>query len=71
MSREEILFASPLEPSDDPTDDQVDAAVANTLAELGEFGCAAVIAGAFARDPSRATARMRWARRRTAGKKEE
>ena len=60
--RSEALFASALQPSDEPTEAQVRAEIARTLRRLGTEGCAAWMAQEFGDVPSCAPARMRWAR---------
>jgi hypothetical protein len=58
----EALFASLLQPSDQPTREEVEAAVAESLAgHGGPGGCAAVLAGTYGEYPETAAARMRWA----------
>jgi hypothetical protein len=59
--RAEALFASGLQPSQEPTADQVRLAVASTLRRLGIRGCAADVAGEFGDHPEVAVTRMTWA----------
>jgi hypothetical protein len=60
--RAEALFASTLQPSAQPSPDQVCRNVAWTLRRLGLRGCAALMATEFGDDPEAAVARMNWAR---------
>jgi hypothetical protein len=60
--RSEALFASTLQPSDEPTEAQVRGEITRTLRRLGTDGCAAQMAQEFGDVPSCAAARMRWAR---------
>lgn len=60
--RAEALFASLLQPVDQPSADQVRDAVTTTLRALGIRGCAAHMAGEFGDHPEIAAARMIWAR---------
>lgn len=58
----EALFASSLQPSDQPTREEVETAVEETLAGRGgPGGCAEVLAGTYGEYPEIAAARMRWA----------
>lgn len=57
----EALFASHLQPSQALTDDQIRAAVADTVRRLGCDGCAECMAAEFGDHPDTATARMAWA----------
>jgi hypothetical protein len=59
--RAEALFASTLQCSELPADDQVRASVATTLRRFGIRGCAAHVAGEFGDHPEIAVARMAWA----------
>ena len=61
--RSEALFASALQPSDEPTAAQIRAEVMHTVRRLGTRGCAARMAQEFGDAPQRAVDRMRWARR--------
>jgi hypothetical protein len=61
--RSEALFASALQPSDEPTADRVRAEITRTFRQLGSHGCAARMAQAFGDAPYAAVSRMRWARR--------
>ena len=58
----EALFASPLQPSDSPSTDQVHHAITTALRSWGDRGCAARAAGEFGDHPDTAVARMCWAR---------
>ena len=60
--RSEALFASALQPSDQPTPAQVRAAITMTVRRFGTQGCAARMAQEFGDEPQTAVARMRWAR---------
>jgi hypothetical protein len=60
--RAEALFASRLQPVDDPSAEQVHDVVTTTLRTLGIRGCAAHMAGEFGDHPDSAAARMRWAK---------
>lgn len=64
--RSEALFASSLQPSDDPTAAQVRMAIMRTVRLLGTRGCAARMAQEFGDAPDAAVTRMRWARRAVA-----
>jgi hypothetical protein len=59
--RAEALFASTLQPSDEPSLNQISRAVETTLHQLGKVGCAARLASEFGDHPDRAPARMLWA----------
>jgi hypothetical protein len=60
--RAEALFASTVQPSDQPTMAQIHAAIMQTVRRLGCRGCAAQMAQEFGDAPDTAPARMRWAR---------
>jgi hypothetical protein len=60
--RSEALFASALQPSDEPTPAEVRAAITVTVRRLGTQGCAARMAQEFGDEPQSAVNRMRWAR---------
>jgi hypothetical protein len=60
--RAEALFASRLQPVDDPSAEQVRDVVTTTLRTMGIRGCAAHMAGEFGDHPESAAARMRWAK---------
>jgi hypothetical protein len=60
--RSEVLFASALQPSDQPTAAQVRAEIRRTVRRLGVSGCIACMAQDFGDTPSRAAARMLWVR---------
>jgi hypothetical protein len=57
--RAEALFASLLQPSDEPTAAQVRAAVMRTVRQFGTRGCAARMAQEFGDAPHAALPRMR------------
>jgi hypothetical protein len=57
----EALFASTLQSSQRPADEEVRAAVRGTLQRLGIGGCAGQVAGEFGDHPETAVARMCWA----------
>lgn len=58
----EALFASPLQPSENPTIDEVEGAVRRSLTAFGGArGCAAAVAVEYGDHPDNASARMRWA----------
>jgi hypothetical protein len=58
----EALFASTLQPSDQPTPIQVRGAIAVSLrAHHGRSGCAALCATEYGEHPETASQRMRWA----------
>lgn len=60
--RAEALFASDLQPSDQPTEAQVARAIHASLAARGGVaGCAAVMAAEYGEHPETAARRMRWA----------
>ena len=59
--RAEALFASTLQCSQCPADDDVRRAVATSLRRFGIRGCAAQVAGEFGDHPETAVTRMRWA----------
>jgi hypothetical protein len=61
--RSEALFASALQPSDEPSVAQVRAEIKHTVRQLGTRGCAARMAQQFGDTPESAVTRMRWARR--------
>jgi hypothetical protein len=60
--RAEALFVSALQPSDEPTPEQVRTAITQTIGQLGSRGCAARMAQDFGDSPYTAVTRMRWAR---------
>jgi len=61
-TRAEALFASDLQPSDRPSDAQVDRAIHMSLtARGGAAGCAEAMAAAYGEQPEAAARRMRWA----------
>jgi hypothetical protein len=59
----EALFASGLQPSDDPTGAEVAEVISRTVRQLGIRGCAGRMAQEFGDHPEAAVDRMRWARR--------
>jgi hypothetical protein len=61
--RADALFVSALQRSDEPDSEQIRAAVAAAVRELGGRGCAERVAQEFGDHPETAVARMRWARR--------
>jgi hypothetical protein len=62
-ARCEALFASGLQPSDDPTVAEVAEGISRTVRQLGIHGCAGRMAQEFGDHPDAAADRMRWARR--------
>jgi hypothetical protein len=60
--RSEVLFASTLQPSEQPTAAQVRAEIRRTVRRLGVSGCILCMAQDFGDAPSRAAARMLWVR---------
>jgi hypothetical protein len=60
--RAEALFASALQPSDQPTATQVRTEIMRMVRRCGTRGCAARMAQEFGNAPQSAVARMRWAR---------
>jgi hypothetical protein len=60
--RREALFASTLQPSDEPGAALVRQAVAGVVRTIGARGCAERVAQEFGDHPELAVARMRWAR---------
>lgn len=65
--RSEALFVSGLQPSQEPSAQQVQQAIAGALGWFGSRGCAARVAQEFGEHPEAAAARMRWARQAVAG----
>lgn len=61
----EALFASPLQPSDAPTAENVADAIGSTVRRLGATGCASHVAQEFGDHPETAIDRMRWIRQLT------
>jgi len=61
-ARCDALFASLLQPSQQPGARQVRQAVAAAARRFGERGCVARVAQEFGEHPEAAVARMRWAR---------
>jgi hypothetical protein len=66
-ARCEALFAFGLQCSDEPTAQEVAAAISRAVRELGTRGCAARMAQEFGDHPEAACDRMRWARQVVAG----
>lgn len=60
--RADALFASALQPSDDPSAARIAHAIARAVREFGARGCAARVAQAYGDQPETAAARMHWAR---------
>lgn len=65
--RADALFASALQPSDEPSAQQVDKAIAAAVRAFGACGCAAWVAQEYGERPETAVVRMRWARSAVAG----
>ena len=61
-ARAEALFASPLQPSDEPSGRRVRRAITAAIAAYGVVGCVTRVAQAYGEQPETAAARMRWAR---------
>ena len=61
------LFVSGLQPSEEPSAQQVQEAVAAAVRRFGSRGCAGRVAQEFGEHPEAAAARMRWARQAVAG----
>ena len=57
----EALFVSSLQPSDQPTLDEIVAAIGLSLKTRGVSGCADVLAAEYGEHPDEAAHRMRWA----------
>jgi len=60
LAKAEALFASPLQPSEHPSADQVAAAIRQTVRHLHVWGCAAVVATEYGDHPEIAVTRMQW-----------
>ena len=60
--RADALFASALQPSDDPSAARIAHAIAAAVRVFGARGCAAHVAQAYGDHPETAAARMHWAR---------
>ncbi len=58
----EALFASHMQPSDDPTPKLVHRAITETIVRFGTDTCAALVAVEFGDHPDTAVNRMTWAR---------
>jgi hypothetical protein len=61
----EVLFASPLQPSDTLTAETVADAISSTLRRLSTNGCTSHVAEEFGNHPEEAADRMRWIRQLT------
>ena len=61
-ARCEALFASGLQPSDEPTAGMVAAAMTRAVRQFGTGGCAGRMAQEFGDHPDAAARRMRWVR---------
>jgi hypothetical protein len=61
-ARREALFASPLQPSDDPTITMIAAAISSAIRRFGTRGCTGQMAQEFGDHPDAAAQRMQWAR---------
>ena|SRR5271154_2845709 len=60
-ARTSALFASPLQPSDEPSTRQVRHAIATAISAHGVRGCAARVPHAYGEHPETALIRMCWA----------
>ncbi|MGC4792291.1 hypothetical protein ACLQ22_31310 [Micromonospora sp. DT178] len=60
-ARAEALFASALQPSEDPTPEQIRQAVLDGVSRHRAAGCAALVAQEYGDHPVEAVSRMRWA----------
>jgi len=58
----EALFVSDLQPSQQPSNDEVRAAVTAVILRYGSEGCAACVAAEYGDHPDTAARRMAWAR---------
>ncbi|HEY2507107.1 MAG TPA: hypothetical protein VGI58_11360 [Streptosporangiaceae bacterium] len=58
----EALFASPLQPSDTLTNDNVAVAIGSTIRRLGAAGCTGCVAEEFGNHPEESADRMQWVR---------
>lgn len=63
----EAVFASPLQPSDEPTAETVAEAIGSTVRRLGAAGCTSQTAEEFGHHPDEAAERMRWVRELVGG----
>jgi len=63
----EALFASTLQPSDEPTAEAVAHAIGSTVRRLGAAGCTGLTAEEFGHHPDEAAERMRWVRELVGG----
>jgi hypothetical protein len=66
-TRADALFASAMQPSDDPSTTQIAHAIAAAIRAFGARGCAARVAQAYGDHPEIAAARMQWARAMVTG----
>ncbi len=66
-ARADALFASALQPSDEPSAAQVRQAITAAVRAFGTRGCAARVAQAYGEHPETAVLRMRWARATVTG----
>jgi hypothetical protein len=57
----QVLFSSPLQPSDNPSPAQVRSAIDECLCACGQSGCTAYVAQEAGDHPEAYAARMRWA----------
>lgn len=58
----EALFVSPLQPSEEPVEQEIRQAIVTSLrSNHGARGCAAKMAAEFGKYPEEAVSRMRWA----------
>ncbi|MBW6433912.1 hypothetical protein KZ829_09205 [Actinoplanes hulinensis] len=60
--RSEALFASSVQRSQEPTPEVIRTAVFTMVDQLGESGCAEILAQEYGEDPDCAIGRMNWAR---------
>jgi hypothetical protein len=60
--RTAALFASAVQRSDEPSDREIQQAVAAAVRRFGSRGCAGLVAQEFGEHPEIAAPRMRWAR---------
>ncbi|MEU4782174.1 hypothetical protein [Micromonospora sp. NPDC023633] len=60
-ARAEALLISALQPSEDPTPEQIRQAVLDSLSRHRAAGCAALVAREYGDHPFEAVGRMRWA----------
>lgn len=62
VARVEAVFASSLQPSDEPTGEQIRYTIATIARTRGCRCCAEIVATEFGEHPEAAVERMRWAR---------